>query len=106
MYDSPFQETDLPYQQAYGPGPACRHRSGIMRTALMWAAIAVVAMVAFGAVSWAFGVVFAPVGTAAEDSDRHRGDRLGVAAFRPTEGSQLPRVRTLDTPGQQVLNGR
>ena len=58
MYDSPFQETDRPYQQAYGPGPTRRHGCGIMRTALMWAAIAVVAMVAFGAVSWAFGVVF------------------------------------------------
>ncbi len=59
MYDSPFQETDRPYQQQpYGPGPGRRHGCGVLRTALVWAAIAVVAMMAFGAVTWAFGVVF------------------------------------------------
>ena len=58
MFDSPFQETDRPYQQAYGPARCHRHGHGIVRTALMWTAIAVAAMLAFGTVTWAFGLVF------------------------------------------------
>ncbi len=56
MFDSPFQETDRPYRQSYGPARC--HGHGIVRTALMWTAIAVAAMLAFGAVTWAFGLVF------------------------------------------------
>jgi hypothetical protein len=51
MHDYTFQEN---YQ-----GGSPRHQGhGIVRTALMWAAIAVLAMLAFGAVTWAFGMVF------------------------------------------------
>ncbi len=58
MSDSPFQQTDRPYQQIYGPGPGrCRGR-GIVRTVLFWTAVAVLAMIAFGVVTWAFGLVF------------------------------------------------
>ena len=49
MYDRPFQETN--------PHPP-RHRHGIIRTVVMWTAIAVVAMLAFGTVAWAFGLLF------------------------------------------------
>lgn len=56
MFDSPFQETDRPYRHSYGPARC--HGPGIVRTALMWTAIAVAAMLAFGAVIWAFGLVF------------------------------------------------
>jgi hypothetical protein len=58
MSDDPVQETYPPYEDSYGYGPGrCRPR-GIVRTALMWAAIAVLAMLAFGTVIWAFGLVF------------------------------------------------
>ena len=59
----PYQGADRPYSDPYGqyqkycpPWPS-RSR-GIFRTALMWAAIAVVVMLAFGAVTWAFGLIF------------------------------------------------
>lgn len=56
MFDSPFQQTDRPYQQSYGPGRC--HGRGIVRTVLFWTAVAVLAMFAFGVVTWAFGLVF------------------------------------------------
>lgn len=58
MSDSPFQQTDPPYQQAYGPGPARGRGHGIVRTVLLWTAIAVAAMLAFGTITWAFGLLF------------------------------------------------
>lgn len=51
MHNYTFQENS----QGYGPNRHCR---GIVRTVLMWAAIVVLAMLAFGAVTWVFGVVF------------------------------------------------
>ncbi|HMC38035.1 MAG TPA: hypothetical protein VKI19_00135 [Acidimicrobiales bacterium] len=45
------------FQRSYDDPSRCRPR-GIIRTALMWAAIAVLAMVAFSVVAWAFGLVF------------------------------------------------
>ena len=65
MHDNPFQDTDRPYQDTYtpyqkycGPGPGRRHGRGIVRTVLMWTAIAVRVMLAFGTVTWAFGLLF------------------------------------------------
>ena len=59
MYDTPFRETNPPHQATYGPGAfRCRHGRGILRTALMWTAIALLAVFAFGTVMWALGLVF------------------------------------------------
>ena len=65
MHDNPFQDTDRPYQDSYppyqkysGPWPGHRPGHGIVRTAVKWGAIAVLVMLAFGAVTWAFGLVF------------------------------------------------
>lgn len=65
MHDNPFQDTDRPYQTSYTPYQrSCgswlghRHGRGIVRTVLMWTAIVVIAMLAFGAVTWVFGLVF------------------------------------------------
>lgn len=65
MPDNPFQDTDRPYQDAYtpdqrycGPMSGRHHGRGIVRTVLMWTAIAFLVMFAFGAVTWAFGLLF------------------------------------------------
>ena len=65
MHDNPFQDTDRPYQDTYtpyqkscGPWPMSRHGRGIVRTVLMWTAIALGIMFAFGVVTWAFGLIF------------------------------------------------
>ena len=65
MPDNPFQDTDRPYQDTYtpyqrycGPFMGRRHGYGIVRTVLMWTAIAVLIMLAFGTVTWAFGLIF------------------------------------------------
>ena len=64
MPDNPFQDTDRPYQDTYtsyqqycGPWGG-RHGRGVVRTVLMWTAIAVLVMCAFGVVTWAFGLLF------------------------------------------------
>jgi hypothetical protein len=38
------------------------HGRGIVRTALIWTAVAVVAMIAFGTFAWAVGLVFHLIG--------------------------------------------
>ena len=65
MQNNPFQDTDRPYQDTYplyqkycGPFPGRRHGSGIVRTVLMWTAIAVLVMCVFGVATWAFGLIF------------------------------------------------
>ena len=65
MHENPFQDTDRPYQDTYSPyqkycgaWPGHRHGRGIVRTVLMWTAIAVLVMCAFGVVTWAFGLLF------------------------------------------------
>jgi hypothetical protein len=69
MHDNPFQDTDRPYQDSYppyqnygGPWPSRCHGRGVVLTALKWGAIAVLALLAFGAVTWAFGLVFSLIG--------------------------------------------
>jgi hypothetical protein len=51
MHDYTFQEN----YEGYRPD---RHGRGIVRTVIMWAAIAVLAMLALGVVAWVFGLVF------------------------------------------------
>jgi uncharacterized membrane protein len=46
---------DYTFQEGH---QGCRHRHGIVRTALMWAGIAVLAMLVLGAVTSIFGLVF------------------------------------------------
>lgn len=59
MSDNPFQQTYRPDEDSYDYGDRWhRPRPGILRTALVWATIAVIAMVAFGLVAWVLGVVF------------------------------------------------
>jgi len=62
MYETPFHQTDSPFQPYQGgpnrPGPGYR----FLRTVLMWAAVAVVAMVALGAVAALFGLAFHLIG--------------------------------------------
>lgn len=54
MRDHVFQE---PYGGYSSGGRACRPGRGIVRTALLWAAIAFGVFIAFGLVAWAFGLV-------------------------------------------------
>ena len=58
MYETPFHQSDPPYQ-AYRTGPGrCGGGYRFLRTVLMWTAIAVVAMLALGTAAWVFGLVF------------------------------------------------
>lgn len=62
MYETPFHQTDSPFH-SYQDG---RHRPGpgyrFLRTVLMWAAVAVVAMLALGAAAAVFGIAFHLIG--------------------------------------------
>jgi hypothetical protein len=59
MSDNPFQQSYRPPEDQYSyGGPRCGPRHGVMRTALTWAAVAVIAMLAFGLVASAFGFLF------------------------------------------------
>ena len=59
MSDNPFQQSYRPYEDSYDYGTGrCRRPNGILRMALMWAAIAVAATLLFGTAIWAFGLVF------------------------------------------------
>ncbi|MDA8045597.1 MAG: hypothetical protein M0Z30_10215 [Actinomycetota bacterium] len=59
MSQNPFQHTQPTYQDEYPYGPpSWPHRHSIVRTVVTWAAIALIAMTAFGLAAWAFGLIF------------------------------------------------
>jgi hypothetical protein len=59
MYDRPFQETNPPFQPNWDPTPHRRqHGYGIVHTVVKWTAIALIAMLALGTATWAFGLLF------------------------------------------------
>jgi hypothetical protein len=62
MQDRSFHETYDPYPRGSGGGDPsagwCRPGRGVVRTALMWAALALVVFLAFGTAMWALGLVF------------------------------------------------
>ncbi len=59
MYETPFRETNPPNQSSYGPRPYhCGPGRGMLRTVLMWTAVALLVVFAFGTVTWALGLVF------------------------------------------------
>ena len=62
MYETPFHQSNPPYQ-SYQGGPG---RAGppfrILRTILMWVGIAFIVMLALGTAGWVFGLAFHLVG--------------------------------------------
>ena len=58
MYDTPFHQSESPYHSYdSGPGP-CGPGYRFLRTILMWVAVAVIVVLALGAVGWAVGIAF------------------------------------------------
>lgn len=59
MQDNPFHRPYPSYDPNYGAAPdGYRHGRGIVHTALVWTAIGLIAVLAFGSVLWVFGLVF------------------------------------------------
>ena len=56
MSENPFHETYRPYSDYYEGGGPRPH--GILRTVLIWAAVAVAAILLFGTAVWAVGLLF------------------------------------------------